>query len=243
MIVRFRVLTALAVTAALGIAAPVKAQILTEGFDVITAGTPGAGWFAQNNSTTIGTTPLPFQGNSTVFPSHSGAPTSYVGMNFQHTTAANTISMWLLTPTIPLDNGTVISFFTRTITGPTFPDRLQLRLGTNGASTNVGALATDVGDFGTLLLDINPTYLATGAGSYPDIYTQFDATISGLGAPTTGRVAFRYFVENGGPAGANSDYIGVDTLTITAVPEPTSMALCGLVVTGVAAYRRRKAKA
>ena len=29
---------------------------------------------------------------------------------------------------------------------------------TNGASTNVGTTATDVGDFTTLLLDINPTY-------------------------------------------------------------------------------------
>ena len=26
-----------------------------------------------------------------------------------------------------------------------------------------------------------------------------------------GRLAFRYFVENGGPTGANSDYIGIDT--------------------------------
>jgi hypothetical protein len=26
----------------------------------------------------------------------------------------------------------------------------------------------------------------------------------------TGRVAFRYFVENGGFSGANSDYIGID---------------------------------
>ena len=31
-------------------------------------------------------------------------------------------------------------------------------MSTAGASTNVGSLSTDVGDFSTLLLDLNPTY-------------------------------------------------------------------------------------
>src|SRR2546428_3306592 len=50
------------------------------------------------------------------------------------------------------------SFYTRTVDMPSFPDRLQVRMSTNGASSNVGTTATDVGDFTTLLLDINPTY-------------------------------------------------------------------------------------
>src|SRR5205085_6656010 len=79
---------------------------------------------------------------------------------------------------------------------------------TNGASSNVGTTATDVGDFTTLLLDINPTYTLTG---YPNVWTQFTVTVSGVPSLTTGRLAFRYFVENGGPTGANSDYIGIDT--------------------------------
>jgi hypothetical protein len=37
-------------------------------------------------------------------------------------------------------------------------------------------------------------------------------TVSGLPSPTLGRLAFRYFVENGGPGGTNSDYIGIDTV-------------------------------
>ena len=57
-----------------------------------------------------------------------------------------------------LQNGVVLTFWTRTVDAPTFPDRLQVRMSTNGASTNVGTTATDVGDFTTLLLDINPTY-------------------------------------------------------------------------------------
>ena len=136
------------------------------------------------------------------------------------------MSNWLLTPPLTIQNGVVLSFWTRTVDTPSFPDRLQVRLSTNGASTDVGTLATDVGDFTTLLLDINPTYTTTG---YPTTWTPVTVTLSGLGSPTTGRLALRYFVENGGPSGANSDYIGIDALQIagpcnpqpTPIPSPT----------------------
>ena len=58
-----------------------------------------------------------------------------------------------------------------------FPDRLQVRISTNGASTNVGSTATGVGDFTTLLLDINLNYTTNG---YPNVWTQFTVTLSGL---------------------------------------------------------------
>ena len=61
-------------------------------------------------------------------------------------------------------------------------------MSTNGASANVGTTSTDVGDYTTLLLDINPT-LVTGV--YPVTYTQFTVTISGVPTATTGRLAFR----------------------------------------------------
>ena len=47
---------------------------------------------------------------------------------------------------------------------------------------------------------------------YPSVWTQYSVTLSGISGTPTGRLAFRYFVENGGPAGANSDYIGIDTV-------------------------------
>ena len=179
---------------------------LFEGFDDITT-LPGTGWVQTNHSATVGTTNW-FQGNSTVFPSQSGAADSYIGANFNNTTGTNTISNWLLTTPLPLLNGRTITFYTRTVDAPSFPDRLQVRMSTNGASSNVGTTATDVGDFTTLLLDINPTYTTDG---YPNVWTQFTVTVSGVPTFTTGRLAFRYFVENGGPTGANSDYIGIDT--------------------------------
>jgi hypothetical protein len=73
----------------------------------------------------------------------------------------------------------------------------------------VGSTATSVGDFTTLLLSVNPDQNATG---YPQTWTQYTATLSGIGTPTNGRLAFRYFVTDGGANGTNSNYIGIDTV-------------------------------
>src|SRR5438477_2103425 len=108
-----------------------------------------------------------------------------------------------------------------------FPDRLQVRMRPNGANSNVGTTATDVGDFTTLLLDINPTYTTSG---YPNVWTLFTVTVSGVPSPMLGRLAFRYFVENGGPTGANSQYIGIDSFSYDdcpaggSTPTPTATA-------------------
>ncbi len=167
-----------------------------------------AGWAQQNLSTPVGAAPTWFVGNPVVFPGNTG---SYIASNFNAISGAGTISNWLFSPNVTLKNGDVLRFFTRTTTG-TFPDRMQVRMSTNGASVNVGATNTSVGDFTNLLLDINPTYTGTG---YPTAWTQFTITLSGLPpAGVAGRVAFRYFVEDGG-TGANSDFIGLDDVTLT----------------------------
>lgn len=188
----------------------INAQI-TEGFNTV----PVPGWTVQNNSVPVGSTGW-FQGNTAVFPAQAGPTNSYIGANFNNTTGANTISNWLLSPEVTFANGAQIKFWTRTTTANPFPDRLQVRRSSAGASTNVGTGATGIGDFTTLLLDINPTYMTGGA--YPETWTEFTINISGLGSPVNGRVAFRYFVENGGPTGDNSNYIGIDTFSFTPAP-------------------------
>jgi hypothetical protein len=183
---------------------------LAEGFDnIITL--PGAGWFTQNNSSPVGSTGW-FQGNPNVLPAQAGATNSYIGANFNNTTGTNTISNWLLTPQLQLDNGAQLTFYTRNPADNPFPDRLEVRLSTSGSSTNVGASSTSVGDFTTLLVSVNPNLTV---GGYPEVWTQFTVTLSGLGGPTTGRLAFRYFVTQGGPTGDNSNYIGIDTFQYT----------------------------
>ena len=197
---------------------------LRQWFEGVTTLVPG-GWVMQNLSQPGPGTTGWFQGSTAAFTSQSGAANSYIAANYDNGTGTSTLSNWLLTPPLTLQNGATMTFWTRTVTAPALPDRLQVRMSTNGTSTNVGATATSVGDFQTLLLDINPTYTLT---DYPNTWTQFTVTVSGLGSPTTGRMAFRYFVENGGPTGANSDYIGIDTVQYacnvppTPTPTPTS---------------------
>ena len=170
---------------------------------------PAAGWPIQNLSNPVGVTSWS-QTNSLVFPPQSGA--GFASANFNNTSGVGTISNWMFAPNITFKNGDKFSFYTRTTTG-TFPDRLQLRMSSNGASVNVGANESSVGDFTTLLLDINPNLTSTG---YPTAWTQFNVTMSGLpAAGISGRLAFRYFVTSGGPAGANSDFIGIDNAVYT----------------------------
>jgi hypothetical protein len=194
--IKFAVLAALGVVAFAGAA---SAQPISEDFVVA----PPVGWQAINNSTVVGATTV-FQGNAGVFPAQSGVATSYAGMNFQATTGTNTISVWLITPSrVGIQNGDSWSFWSRTTTpgAQVFPDRLEFRLSTNGATCNPGTGPTATGDFTTLLTTINPTLTTTG-----------------IAVPSTGCFAFRYFVTGGGPTGANSDYIGVDTFVYAPIP-------------------------
>jgi len=191
-----------------------NAQAINEGFDVITT-LPGAGWVQTNNSVPVGSTNW-FQGTAVAgggpFDSFNGAAASYIGANFNNTTGTNTISNWLITPNRTLKNGDVIQFHTRTYAPTAYADRIEVRMSTNGASSNVGTGSAAVGDFTTLLLTINP---ALNLSAYPTTWTQYTITVSGLAAPTSGRFAFRYFVTSGGPSGANSDYIGIDNFIYT----------------------------
>lgn len=202
----------LGLTLFFGASANAQVSSLTQSFDVV----PAPGWTTQNNSVPVGTTSW-FQGTATSpFPPQAG--TGYIGANFNATTGANTISLWLISPHVNLVNGAQFKFWTRTVTANPFPDRLQVRMSTAGASTNVGTGPTGIGDFTNLLIDINPTY-NTGGGpppaNYPEVWTEVTLTVSGVSAGATGRFAFRYFVEDGGPAGDNSNYIGIDTVSYT----------------------------
>ncbi|MBD2713808.1 choice-of-anchor J domain-containing protein [Microvirga sp. STR05] len=192
----------LALWLGLAATAPAQAQLstLSESFDVA----PPAGWVIRNQSQPVGTTSW-FQGNTIDFPPQSSS--GYIAANYENVSSQGTISSWLLTPELSLVNGSTFRFWTRAVAGSSYPDRLQVRLSTAGASTNVGASATDVGDFTTLALEINP---GLTIGGYPSSWTQYTVTVTGVPSLMTGRFAFRYFVTNGGVLGNNSDYIGID---------------------------------
>lgn len=189
---------------------------LNEGFDNISTLT-AAGWVMENRSVPLGLQPNWFQGTATTatptpgpFNAFDGADNSYIAANFQMTTGNNTISAWLLTPQVEFGDGANLTFYTRKpVPNPTdYADRLEVRISTNGASTNLGSGSGATGDFTTVALTINPTL--TGGGAYPYAWTQYTIDNASLPRNGSGRIAFRYFVTSGGPTGANSDYIGID---------------------------------
>ena len=187
--------------------------LISEGFNTVSTLT-SSGWSVVNASTSIGTSSW-FQG-STAFNAQSGAVNSWAGCGFESITGSGTISNWLIAPLTTLQNGDVIKFWTRTVDQVVFPDRLQVRLSKTGAGTNP-TTPTDLGSYTTLLADINPNLITS---SYPVTFTQQTLTVSGLSGPTSCRVAFRYFVTNGGPSGVNSELIGIDSFSITRTVAP-----------------------
>lgn len=232
------------VASLLACAGVAHSAVLTEGFDVV-ANLPAAGWKLSNQSVSPPVGQTWRQGSSasnSIGPAQSGAPTAYALVNYTDTSSTSgtdgTISDWMVTPALAFNGAThTVSFWTRTGTGATFPDRLEVRLSTTTQDT--GTTPTSVGAFTTLLLSINPTLLA-GPANYPDVWTNFTVNIPGASVPGSGYVAFRYFVTAGGVNGANSNIIGVDTLSISAVPEPTGLAaIAALPMLALASRRRR----
>lgn len=186
---------------------------LDEGFDDVST-LPGDGWSLINNASAPGSTTW-FQGSEAVFSSHEGDPTSYIGANFNNVTGSNTISTWLLTPEIQFNGESELSFWTRTSDQPaSWADNLQVRVCTSMPCTDVGASPMDTGAYGTMVLEVNPGQTVT---LYPGDWTQYTVTVAdGLPTSGNGRIAFRYFVLQGGPEGTASNFIGIDTLSMTA---------------------------
>lgn len=200
------------------------------GFDGTTAAMISAGWQQTNQSSPAGastwsnasfTLPLTAaifgSGNTTTLPmGQAGGNNSFALVNFNSTTGAGTISNWLITPDITVQNGDIVTFYSRKGTDGTtdYPDRLELRM-SSGATVLPSGGSAGVGSFTTVCLTINPA-LAAGF-VYPKTWTQYSYTVSGLSGLTPVKFAFRYYVTNGGPSGANSDIIGIDTFSVDRV--------------------------
>ncbi|MBC7588213.1 MAG: choice-of-anchor J domain-containing protein [Chitinophagaceae bacterium] len=204
-----------------------------EEFDTL-ANSFAKGWVALNNSRPIGlstwnqasiegldakgkafVSSYPFSAQSAVY---SGK--DFIMINQNAVENQGTISAWLVSPTTNMKNGDQITFWTRTVpqnfngAGKDVAERMQVRLSPNANSIQVGSTATSVGDFTTLMLDINPTYVTTGVNAYPKNWNQYTLTIAGLPPTVQGRrFAFRYFVENGGSAAGRAFCVGIDNVS------------------------------
>lgn len=188
---------------------------LTEGFDNISS---LSGWVINNANGGQSW----FQGNDGIFAAQAGADNSYAAANFlSGASSTGAIDNWLITPELTLSGTTRITFFTRTASaGEGFDDNLGLLFGAGSGSEITG--------FKTSLLSID-------SAAYPGDWTRYTAEFTGTG---TGRFAFHYT----GNVNA-SDYIGLDSVSISAVPEPSTWAMLGLGLAGVGFMARRSRRA
>jgi hypothetical protein len=195
----------------LALAPAVPNQSFVEEFDTL-INAYNRGWRYLNRSEPIG--PSNWIQGGGGFPAFSskGTMEGYVSVDYQATSAAmGIISAWISSPSITMQNGDKIIFYTRTAVVGTgamatdYANRMQVRLNTNNDGLNVGR-GLDVGDFNTNLLDINPTYIENipanlDPNAYPANWTRYELNVYGLNGPTRGRFAFRYFVEDAGSNG------------------------------------------
>ena len=189
-----------------------------EGFDSVSV-LLTHGWKAINNSNPLGTGTWT-QGS--VFSSAAfGKPNSYAQVDYTSVDSLGFISNWLLTDTMLLQNNDTVTFSTLSYNSSKFPDNLECRLSMKGRSDSVGTADWTVGDFSSLLVAVNPfldtvsypTYLGQDTLQKHD-WTLYKAAVTGLSGLTWCRLAFRYFVTNGGFEGTNSSSIGLDEVMV-----------------------------
>ncbi|MYM67472.1 hypothetical protein GTP45_11590 [Pseudoduganella sp. FT55W] len=194
----------------------VGAPLLVEGFEDVAA-LPASGWALINASTPPGSTGW-FQGNPAFFAAPSGPPSSYIAANFNNAAFGGTVSNWLLTPQVLVANGESLQFSLRLL-GEGLLDRVEVYVSDSGASTNLA-------DFS--LLAAFESHVDTG-------WRDYALLVSGLSEPADGRYAFRYVVDD---TSINGNYIGIDSVSINAIPAPGTVALICLGAVALLGARR-----
>lgn len=202
--------TAIALSAA---SAQAQVVVLTENFDNV--GTLAAsGWLETNLSSPVGSTTW-VQGDQTIFTSQAGLPEAYITANYNSAAAQGSINNWLISPTFSTELGGTISFWAKADIVESLVDQIAFGLSSTGSSA--------------------PGSFTLGSGvTLSGDWTQYTFSFDAQGAGSVARFAINYF----GSADL-ANYIGIDTVTVTAVPEPSTWALMGLGLAGLAVVRRR----
>ncbi len=201
--------------ALVGAAASAQAGVLLkEDFNNVAA-LQGSGWVLNNASTPAGLVANWFQGDQSQFAAHSGAAESYAAANYNNAAAGGELANWLITPEFSTATDVLVSFWAKGMLDAGFEDHLAF--GTSAGSSDIAAFS------------LRPTVTVAGD------WTRYSLLVSGNGAGSTGRFAIQY---NG--MADLSNYVGVDTLEVSQIPEPASLLLLGAGLAGLMGARRKQ---
>ncbi|MBY0236926.1 MAG: choice-of-anchor J domain-containing protein [Burkholderiaceae bacterium] len=209
-----KAMTALALSAA--IASAHSEVLINEGFDNIST-LASAGWILNNASTPKGVTDW-FQGNNVdIFDAHAGAANSYIAGNNNNAAVGGQINNWLITPTFSNATALQLSFYAKADAFAGAADLISFGAstgGSNAADFSMGSVVT----------------VPTGD------WTKYTITFAAHGAGSVARFAINY-------AGAadTANYVGIDTLSVNAVPEPSTWLMLAAGLGGLGLLRKRKA--
>jgi len=144
-----------------------------------------------------GVTATWYQGNTSVFLAYNGPDSGYVAANYNVVTGQNNIDSWLVLPAISggIRQGDSLYFYSRSTLNSTYPDSIRVMYSVSDTLPEGSWI-----ELGRFKAAIDGNWELRG----------FEAPITAA----KGRFAIRYCVINGGPSGSNSNYIGIDAISV-----------------------------
>ena len=186
-----------------------------EGFNDTGATEPGTdgpanliakGWIFRNQSVPKGTSSWFGSGPTQAMSQYEGS--GFLANSVQSTTSdsGSAISNWAIVPEIPGQvAGDTVRFFVQASLYTGRRDRLQVRYSPS-SGTATGSGVEGVGDFTTVLLDIDP------------LPREGEWVAQQVQVPGPGRIAFRYYLPVVGSSSSYGGFFGIDALVVGREP-------------------------